>query len=253
MKNWLFFVSIALNLALVDGALADTTDSRKSPIGRRIANFSARDCFGKERTLDEFKQSKLVVVAFLGTECPLAKLYGPRLETLRKRFGDQGVTLLGINSNSQDSITELAAYRQRHGIAFPLLKDLGNKVADAFGAVRTPEVFVLDQERKIRYWGRIDDQYTIGIQREKPKKQDLAIALTELLSGKKVSVPLTEAVGCHIGRVQTINRMATLPTRSTSRRSSIDVVLNAIATRRSLLFRWLAMPTSKAGGRQLPR
>ncbi len=176
----------------------------ESSIGRKIADFSLRDCFGKERSLDEFKRVKLVVVAFLGTECPLARLYGARLESLNQQFADQGVSFIGINSNTQDSITELANYRQQHGITFPLLKDLGNKVADKFKAIRTPEVFVLDQDRNIRYYGRIDDQYAIGVQREKPKTQDLAVALTELLAGKEISVPVTEAVGCYLGRVQSV-------------------------------------------------
>ena len=196
----LFFCGIAV----LGRARAETSDKNVSPIGRKIANFSLRDSYGKQRTLDELKQSKLVVVAFLGTECPLAKLYGPRLERMQQEFAKQGVAFIGISSNTQDSITELAAYRQRHGVEFPLLKDLGNKVADAFGAVRTPEVFVLDRDRKIQYWGRIDDQYSIGIQRDKPTKEDLTAALGELLAGKEVSSPLTEAVGCHIGRVQTV-------------------------------------------------
>ncbi|MCG8583795.1 MAG: redoxin domain-containing protein [Pirellulales bacterium] len=183
-------------------ALAQPQDA--SPIGRRVSNFKLRDCYGKERALGDLGESKVVVVAFLGTECPLAKLYGPRLEKLRREFADQGVAFIGINSNTQDSITELAAYRERHKIGFPLLNDPGNKVADDFKAERTPEVFVLDAKRKIRYWGRIDDQYHIGIQRDNPKRQDLAIAVRELLAGKKVSTPVTEAVGCHIGRVQTV-------------------------------------------------
>lgn len=203
MKTGLSMFAIALSLSVVGQVFAEVIDKSVSPIGRKIENFSLRDCYGKERTLDEFKQSRLVVVAYLGTECPLAKLYGPRLESLKQQFSGQGVSFIGINSNTQDSITELVAYRQRHGINFPLLKDPGNKVADAFGAVRTPEVFVLDKDRKIRYWGRIDDQYGIGIQREKPIKQDLALAITELLAGKEVSVPVTESIGCYIGRIQT--------------------------------------------------
>ena len=185
-------------------SLAESNAKSDSPIGRRIENFALRDCYGKERSLDDFKQSKLIVAAYLGTECPLAKLYAPRLENLHQRFKGQNVSFIGINSNTQDSITELATYRQQHGIKFPLLKDLGNRVADSFGAIRTPEVFVLDEERKIRYWGRIDDQYDIGIQREKPSRQDLALALSELLSGKEVSVPVTESIGCYIGRVRTV-------------------------------------------------
>jgi hypothetical protein len=82
-----------------------------------------------------------------------------------------------------------------------LLKDVGNKVADQFGAERTPEVFLLDEQRQVRYHGRIDDQYGVGFSRDKAERQDLAVAIEELLAGKDVSVPQTDVVGCHIGRV----------------------------------------------------
>ncbi|MCH5372979.1 MAG: redoxin domain-containing protein, partial [Planctomycetes bacterium] len=139
---------------------------------------------------------------FLGTECPLAKLYGPRLARLCSEYESRGVGFLGVMANSQDSVTEIAAYARRHEIPFPLLKDVGNKLADQMGAVRTPEVFVLDGQRKIRYWGRIDDQYGIGFIRDEPQREDLRIALDELLAGKPVGTPQAESVGCHIGRVR---------------------------------------------------
>jgi mono/diheme cytochrome c family protein len=107
-----------------------------------------------------------------------------------------------VNSNVQDSRSEIAAYVRRYEIGFPVLKDLGNQVADQVGAVRTPEVFVLDGQRVIRYWGRIDDQYGVGYVREKPTVHDLRKAIDELLAGKLVSKPTADSVGCHIGRVR---------------------------------------------------
>ena len=154
------------------------------------------DYRGKEHALDDFDEHRLLVVAFLGTECPLAKLYGPRLTKLAGEYKPQGVGFLGINSNSQDSITELAAYARRQAIEFPLLKDLGNHVADQMGASRTPEVFVLDSQRVIRYRGRIDDQYGVGYVRDRPQQNDLENALDQLLDGEPVSRPDTKAVGC---------------------------------------------------------
>src|SRR5262249_19339099 len=65
----------------------------------------------------------------------------------------------------------------------------------------TPEAFVLDARGEVRYRGRIDDQYGVGTMRPKPTRRDLAEALTELLAGKPVSKPRTEAVGCRIGRL----------------------------------------------------
>lgn len=175
--------------------------AQQKRVGRQVADFKLRDYRGRETSLSEFKSSKLVVMAFLGTECPLAKLYATRLVKLHEHYHSYGVTILGINANVQDSITEIAAHARRHELPFPVLKDVGNVVADQMGAVRTPEVFVLDAQRVVRYWGRIDDQYGIGLIREEPSRNDLAVALDELLMGWQVSTPSAEAVGCHIGRV----------------------------------------------------
>jgi peroxiredoxin len=178
---------------------------QETRIGRQIADFSLTDYRGQKHALADLADSKLVVVAFIGTECPLAKLYAPRLEELAKEFAGKAVSFLGIDANQQDSLTELAAFARANEISFPLLKDLGNAVADQFQAVRTPEVFVLDQQRTVRYWGRIDDQYGLGTSsgyaRPRIKRRDLATAIEELLAGKQVSQPTAEAAGCLIGRV----------------------------------------------------
>jgi mono/diheme cytochrome c family protein len=112
--------------------------------------------------------------------------------------------VIGINANVQDSVTEIAHYARIHKIAFPILKDVGNVVADRFGAERTPEVFVLDRSRTVRYWGAIDDQYHIGgIAKDRATTSYVAEALDALLAGKKVERPTVKSVGCHIGRVRT--------------------------------------------------
>src|SRR4029450_13520509 len=80
----------------------------------------------------------------------------------------------------------------------------GQKLADRCGATRTPQVFLLDRERKIRYAGRVDAQFTfgtgVGLAQPQPQRADLETALEELLAGKAISVPLTEVRGCLIGR-----------------------------------------------------
>jgi peroxiredoxin len=183
--------------------LCGSTDAAEqaSPVGRQIAGFALRDYRGAEHKLSDFADSKFVVVAFLGTECPLAKLYSPRLVQLAERFAGDGVAIIGVNSNQQDSISDIAQHARSHGIGFPVLKDVGNAIADQFGAVRTPEVFVLDQQRVVRYWGRIDNQYAVGVQRPQATREDLAAAIEELLAGKEVSQPVTDAPGCFIGRI----------------------------------------------------
>ena len=171
-------------------------------IGKTIDAFSLKDFGGKTWATADFEDKQILVVAFLGTECPLVKLYSPRLQELTKTFQSDSVAFIGINSNTHDSTTEIAAHARRQGLTFPILKDVANRVADQFGAVRTPEVFVLDQERVVQYHGRIDDQYGVGFIRDKPTRNDLEIAVRELINGKKISQPQTVAVGCHIGRIK---------------------------------------------------
>jgi peroxiredoxin/mono/diheme cytochrome c family protein len=187
-----------------DASQAATEAAQPKQLGQHVADFTLRDFRGQEHNLSDWKDSKLVVLAFLGTQCPLAKAYAPRLEQLSQEYGPRGVTFVGINSNRQDLPTEIEAYARVHGITFPLLKDPSNIVADALSAVRTPEVFVLDAQRVVRYWGRIDDQYLVGAQRNEVQRRDLAIALDELLAGQPVSVASAPAPGCHIGRVSRV-------------------------------------------------
>jgi len=205
--NVLLFVSLMVGTASAQQAKSPIQAKKSlggvlSPIGRQVEDFRLLDFRGKEHSLESFEQYSVLVVAFLGTECPLVKLYGPRLQEMAQELEKQGVGFVGINANSQDSITEMAAYARRHEIKFPMLKDLGNQVADQMGAVRTPEVFVLDEQRVIRYWGRIDDQYGVGYVRDEPKQHDLKNAIKEMLAGEKISLPIKTAVGCFIGRVR---------------------------------------------------
>lgn len=177
-------------------------------IGRQIPDFTLRDYHGKEVSLNDYRDSRLVVVAFLGTDCPLVRLYGPRLDEIAKDYADKGVALIGINSNRQDQPTKIGAYARIYGMTFPILKDPDSGIADVFGAIRTPEVFVLDQDRVVRYWGRVDDQYGfttgVGYGRPKMSRDDLILALDELLAGQDVSMPVTKAPGCLIGRVEKV-------------------------------------------------
>ncbi|MCC9643758.1 thioredoxin family protein [Rhodopirellula sp. JC740] len=184
--------------------LGDASNAAESVIGQKVQSFALPNAYGKEVSLDDFTDRKCVAIVFLGTECPLVKLYGPRLNDLQAKFGEDGLQVIGVNSNKQDSLTEVAAYVHRHEITFPMLKDKGNVVADAMGAQRTPEVFLVDADRVVRYHGRIDDQYGVGYSRDKKTHSDLAIAVKALLAGDEIAQPETEAVGCHIGRVKKI-------------------------------------------------
>lgn len=198
--------SICLSVAISLMACAATCANEDAGAG--VADFQLRDFRGKLHTLGDYAESEIVVLAFWGTECPLAKLYAGRLVELAKKYESQGVTFLGVFSNQQDSLEELEHFARKYGLEFPVLKDVGNVVADQVEAQRTPEVFVLDHERTIRYRGRVDDQYDVGVARPQPSRKDLAEALDELLAGDDVSLARTEAPGCLIGRVKPVDEGA---------------------------------------------
>ncbi|HEY8506617.1 MAG TPA: redoxin domain-containing protein, partial [Gemmataceae bacterium] len=170
--------------------------------GATVPDFTLKDTRRRPRSLADYKNAKAFVVVFSGNECPLANLYVPTLIELHKEYAPKGVQFFLINSNAQDSFVLTAAYAREREIPFPVLKDFDHAVADAFGARRTPEAFLLDAGRVIRYHGRIDDQYGISHRRAGPTRRDLKEAIDELLAGKPVSTPETTPEGCFIGRAR---------------------------------------------------
>ena len=195
---------IALTLAFTYHVLNLPAASPKLE-SAELQKIDIKDYRGRTWRLDDFKNKPILVVAFMGTECPLAQHYAIRLQQIADSYRDRGVGVVAVMSNRQDSLEEIGSYASRQGIEFPVLKDSGNRLADQLGADRTPEMFVFDASRKLRYRGRVDDQYGIGYIREAAKRNDLIAALDELLSGKEVSVPRTEAVGCIIGRAKPVD------------------------------------------------
>ncbi len=184
---------------------AHAAKKQQAKVGKQIPDFTLRDYLGTTHSLSDYADSELVVVVFLGTDCPLVKLYAPELQRISETYRERGVTVLGINSNRQDPPTKVGAYARRLGMTFTILKDPDNRVADIFEAERTPEVFLLDKNRVVRYRGRVNDQFGfesgVGYGRPNVTRHDLIEAIEELLAGKPVSVPSTRAPGCIIGRV----------------------------------------------------
>lgn len=184
--------------------LANDSGNFAEAIRKTISDFELPDTYGKKHRLSDY-DAPVLVVTFLGTECPLAKLYVKRLADLASEYPASRVAFVGIDSNQQDSLTELAAFKHRFEAPFPLLKDDRAQTADQFGATRTPEVFVLDRNRAVRYQGRIDDQYSVGIVRDAPSQSFLKEAIDALLAGKEVLEPQVAAVGCLIGRPREVD------------------------------------------------
>jgi thiol-disulfide isomerase/thioredoxin len=179
-------------------------------LGIRLADWTLpRSSDGQPWSLaNDGREAKAVVVLFLGTQCPVNNQYMPILADLQKQYAGQGVLFVGINSNAQDDIAAVARHIAEFSVPFVMLKDEGAKVANRFAAARTPEAFVLDGTRTVRYRGRIDNRYDRGVQRAQATQHDLVDALDAVLAGRQVARPVTQPGGCPIARPPHVARSA---------------------------------------------
>ena len=139
---------------------------------------------------------KATVLIFVSTQCPVSNAYNARMARLAANYGPKGVQFVGINANTTESVSEIAAHAKKNNLTFPILKDANDKVADQFEAQVTPEVFVANDKGILVYHGPIDDsQKESGV-----TKNYLVSALNATLSGKPVAAKSVRAFGCSIKR-----------------------------------------------------
>lgn len=168
-------------------------------VGNPAPEFTLTTVDGKTFSLEEAAKShKAVVIMFIATKCPYSNAYNDRMRDLAAAYAKQGILFAGINSNKTEPADEVIAHAKQHGLAFPIMKDPDNKVADLYDAKHTPEIFVVDPERKLRYHGRIDENYEDA---SKVTSPDLKNALDAMLGGRAIAKVETKAFGCTIKRV----------------------------------------------------
>jgi thiol-disulfide isomerase/thioredoxin/mono/diheme cytochrome c family protein len=161
-------------------------------VGRLAPNAEFTDLAGKPGTLSDFKASKLLVVAFTETGCPVCKKYAPALARLEKEYAARGVAFLFVNPNAADAPAG-------HGFAGRYVHDKSGTLTAALGAKTTTEVVVLDPARTVVYRGAVDDQYGLGYSLDAPRNAYLKAALDDLLAGKPPVTAATTAPGCELG------------------------------------------------------
>ena len=169
-------------------------------IGSKLPEFNLPATDGKNYSPGSFNSSKVLVVMFTCNHCPYVQAYEDRLIKLQSDFKDKGISFVAINSNDennypQDSFENMIKRAKEKSSNFSYLRDKTQEVARRFGATRTPEVFVFDKERILRYHGEIDDNWK---ELDKVTKHTLREALDALLSNKPVSEPETHAIGCTV-------------------------------------------------------
>jgi len=169
-------------------------------VGDSAPRFRLPGVDGKDCGLEDFKDKKAMIVMFSCNHCPTVKAYEDRFVKLQRDYKDKEVVLVAINPNDdkrypEDSFKNMKIRAREKGFNFPYLRDESQEVAGAYGAERTPEVFVLDERRIVRYHGRIDDNV---YEPNQVRQHYLRDALDAILNEKEVPVKNTEPVGCTI-------------------------------------------------------
>ena len=165
-----------------------------------IPDFSLIGVDDKTYSLNSFSDKKILVIIFSCNHCPYVQAYEERIIILQNEFVKAGVQIIAINSNDDvkypdDSFEEMKKRAELKKFNFPYLRDETQEIAKAFGATHTPQIFLFDKQRKLKYEGKIDDNWQ---QPEKVKSAYLKDAITEVLNEKEVSAPETFSIGCTI-------------------------------------------------------
>ena len=163
-------------------------------------DFSLPGVDGKTHHLKSFAEKPVLVVLFSCNHCPYVQAYEDRLIEIQRDYGDRGVQLVAINSNDdvnypEDSFENMVKRAKAKGYNFPYLRDASQQAARAYGATHTPHLFVFDRHRRLRYTGKIDDNW------QSPgavRRRYLREALEAILRNSEPAEPVTHAIGCTI-------------------------------------------------------
>lgn len=165
-------------------------------IGETVPQLRFTDIRGLQREPADFGQYRSLVLTFTSTTCPLARRTLPQLTELYQKYRDQGVVFAAVNVGAADTIRRMAAQALELNVPFYFVRDADLSVARALGITRTPQVCVIDGTGVLRYRGRIDDQQRPGGSRPTPSRNDLELALQQVLQGQPVEVSETAVDGC---------------------------------------------------------
>jgi hypothetical protein len=169
-------------------------------LGSPLPHFSLPGVEGKTYHSADFAKAKALVVMFICNHCPYVKAIEDRLLGLANEMASQSVAFVGICANDptdypEDAPTALLQRWREKSYGFPYLVDESQDSARAFGAVCTPDIFVYDAARKLRYRGRLDDSWRDP---GKVRRQELKSALQNILQNLPVESPQNPSMGCSI-------------------------------------------------------
>lgn len=175
-------------------------ESTKSEINSKIIGFSLKGVDGKIHNISDYKDKSVLVIIFMCNHCPYVKAVIARFISFQKKYSERDVTLIGINPNATDSYPEdsyenMILFAKEHTLNFPYLIDETQETAKKYDAVCTPDIYVYNKERILKYRGRFDDNW-----KDKPavNSRDLERAVELILGGKDVDFKQIPSMGCSI-------------------------------------------------------
>jgi peroxiredoxin len=186
--------------ALFTAFIASLSICQGYKVGDVAEDFSLKNVDGKMVSLADYKNAKGYIIIFTCNHCPYAKMYEKRIIELHKKYEKAGFPVIAINPNDpqvepEDDYDTMVKLSKKKKYPFAYLFDDGQKVYPKFGATRTPHVFILDKDKKVKYIGAIDDEA-----RDESAVQVRYVenAIAAIESGKDPNPSMTKAVGCGI-------------------------------------------------------
>ncbi len=182
--------------------IAATPDAGYKP-GDKAIDFKLKNVDGKMVSLADYKDAKGFIVTFTCNHCPFAKAYEDRIIALHNKYAPKGYPVVAINSNDvtkspEDSFEAMIERAKDKKFPFAYVYDENQAIATAYGATRTPHMYVVKKEGSdlvVKYVGAIDDNSDDA---SAVTKKYLENALDEIIAGKEVTTNSTKAIGCTI-------------------------------------------------------
>jgi peroxiredoxin len=176
------------------------TENRSVPLGTPCPDFHLPRVDGGTFARDDARGKPVLAVLFICNHCPYVQAIEDRLIALGREYGERGVQLVGICSNDpahypDDSAENLLRRWREKSYGFPYLIDATQDVARAFDAVCTPDIYVYDQQRRLAYHGRLDDDWK---EPSKVTRRELAEAFDALLANANPKREQHPSMGCSI-------------------------------------------------------
>jgi peroxiredoxin len=154
---------------------------------------------GKKHSLADLKGKDAVVVVFTCNSCPVAVGYEGRIAAFAKKHADTvAVVAINVNTGREDALPAMKERAAKKTFPFAYLYDPSQEIAKKYGAKYTPEVFLLDKDRKVAYMGAIDDKPTSNKDDLKGAKNYVVAALSNMKAGKAPSPAATRPYGCSV-------------------------------------------------------